>query len=62
MGRQRNNLNYAVVGHIFSGNLVPQVWGPCAELSQILFLRIFVPAAQSQGGGPARVWRAGQDG
>jgi len=62
VGRQRNHLKYEVVGHVSGesgsrnmGTMRRTVTTPPSE-------GVAVPAAQSQGGGPARVWRAGQDG
>ena len=62
MGRQRNNLKYAVVGHISGDSGSPSVGAMWRTVAIPPSKGIAVPAAQSQGGGPERVWRAGQEG
>jgi len=62
VGRQRNNLKYVVVGHISGESGSPSVRAMCRSVTIAPSKGVAVPAAQSQRGGPARVWRAGQDG
>jgi len=62
VGRQRKFLKYAVVGHISveSGSL--SVGAMCRTVTIPPSKGVTVPVVQSQGSGPTRVWRAGQDG
>ena len=62
MSRQRNNLKYAVVGHISRESESPSVRAMCRTVTTTFSDGAAVPAAHSKGGGRARVWRAGQDG
>jgi len=62
VGRRRNNLKYVVVGHSSGESGSPSVGAMGRTVTIPPSKGVAVLAAQSQGGGPAREGRAGQDG
>jgi len=62
VGRPRIDLKYVALGHIFWKSGFPSVGAMCRAVTIPAYKGVAVPAPQCQGGGPARVLRAGQDG